>query len=57
MGKKGIPMTVVMQGTAGIQKDENGVPLQGLVGSLYYEGGQATMTASAFNIKQAGGEM
>lgn len=60
MGKKGIPMTVVMQNPAymGNEPAEIATPKNQVVGSLYYgEDGKPTMTASAFNIMQSGGQI
>lgn len=50
MGKKGIPMTVVMQNPAYVGNEPKAETTpQGLVGSLFYdENGKAVATASAW---------
>lgn len=62
MGKKGIPMTIMMQGemTPNLASNQPAGPsadYTGPWGSLYYDKGQAVMTTSAYNIKRDGGEM
>lgn len=62
MGKSGIPMTTLMQSEmtpslASTQPMGPDADYTGTWGSLYYEKGQAVMTTSAYNIKQAGGEV
>lgn len=63
MGKSGIPMTTLMQGeltpTFGAAQPMDSMPenYNGTWGSLYYENGKATMTASAFDIKRNNGEI
>lgn len=49
MGKKGIPMTVVMQSPAYVGNEPKEDIRQGLVGSLFYDqNGKAVATASAW---------
>lgn len=61
MGKKGIPMTILMQEVNTNPTLNTNQPMggpdgnyTGTWGSMYYENGKATMTASAFN---AGGNV
>ncbi|MCQ2237854.1 MAG: hypothetical protein MJZ73_01305 [Bacteroidaceae bacterium] len=60
MGKKGIPMTIMMQAETAPNVAQPMGPdadYTGTWGSLYYEKGQAVMTTSTYRIKQAGGEV
>lgn len=57
MGKKGIPMTVVMNVEPQLKTNENGQLLNGPVGSFFYENGVAKAPiGSAFNAEGTSAE-